>query len=260
MISQTIALFRYQLLGILNARMLLLVAFIYLAVFLAGRFAAELAIINSDVIALGLMADLLRYSLVLVLSISTCYLISQDYELSQFERLLTLPISRLQYVLAQNLVLVVFTGMLTLPGLLLIWLLGDARAAGYWFLSVSLELVLVAQFALLAALSLEKLHIAVVFTLAVYLFARVAPVLDLIFTQSSAYYQQESDFQFTQSLFNLIQYLMPDATAFFQNNLIFDTQSAPGWLGRQLFSVIIYGLFIQFVILVDFYRKEFNQA
>ena len=91
MFNQTIALFRYQLLGILNRKLLVVLIAIAMAAFLFSRFVAELAIIHSQSISLASLAELLRYSLLLMLVISICHQISQDYELGQFERLLATP-------------------------------------------------------------------------------------------------------------------------------------------------------------------------
>lgn len=260
MIDQTIALFRYQLLGIINTRIVLLVVAIYSISFLASRFVAELAIINSEPVALAFMADFLRYSLIFLLIISLSYQVSQDFELGFFERLLAMPVSRAQYILAQYLVLLTFALMLILPVFFVMLWLRDLPLAFYWFAAVFLEMILIGQFALLAILSLEKLPLAVIFTLAVYLLAKFTPWLDLIFSQSMDFYQQEQIFQFSHRVFSAIQYLLPDMSAFARNNLIFELKDSAGMLLNQLISVMIYGLFILFVILIDFYRKEFNRA
>ena len=260
MLKQTIALFRYQLLSIVNSKILLLLAAILMVAFLLNRFVVELAIINSDTIALGLMAEFLRYSLLLVLIISISHQISQDYELNQFERLLAMPVSRGQYVLAQFLVILAVAVLVVIPMLLLMWILGDIAVATYWSLALLLELLLVGQLAVLAILSLEKLPLAVIFTIAVYFLARAIPYVDLIFAQSSQFYQEESGFQFFQAFFSLLQYVFPGVSTFAQNNAIFDAGGYSSLLAKQLVSVFIYGLFIQFIILIDFYRKEFNQS
>ena len=69
MFNQTIALFRYQLVGILNRKVFVVLLAVVVAAFMFSRFVAELAIINSDSIALASLADLLRYSLMLMLVI-----------------------------------------------------------------------------------------------------------------------------------------------------------------------------------------------
>lgn len=260
MIKQTIALFRYQLLGVVNIKVLLLMLCIYVSAFLAGQFVAQLAIISSDVIALGVMAEFLRYSLAFLLVINFSYQVSQDYELNQFDRLLAMPVHRASYLLAQNLVLVFFVFVLVLPVYVMMVFISETSLAWYWAISVFLELLLIGQFALLAILSLEKLPVAVILTFAVYLLARSAPLLDMMFLQSVEYYEDESGFQLGYFVFSAIRYLLPDAAAFAQNNVIFNSPESSGLIAAQLLTVIIYGVFIQLVTLIDFYRKEFNQS
>lgn len=260
MIRQTIALFRYQLLGIINTRMVLMLAAVLAIAFLGSRFIAELAIINSEPIALAAMAELLRYSLILMMIISLCYQISQDFELNLFDRLFAMPVSRLQYVLAEIAVLLTLALVFTLPLMLMMSLVGGPQIGLYWAVSVYLEMILLGQFAVLAIISLEKLPVAIIFTLAVYLLAKSAPVIDVIFSQSTVYYEDESGFQLSAFVFSIVQYVLPGSTAFAQNNLLFELTGTWSTLVQQFITVLIYGAFIQFVILVDFYRKEFNQT
>jgi len=260
LISQTIALFRYQLLGLINGKILIFLLAIYTTAFLGSRFIAELAIINSEVIASAAMADFIRYSLVLMLIISLCHQVSQDYELNQFDRILAMPLTRFQYVLAQVLVMLVFSLLLTLPILPLFLLFNDGALSLYWTFAVFLELILVGLFAMLAVISLEKLPISVIFTFCLYLLAKAAPLIDVIFLQSGSFYEEEKGFVMADWLFSIIYFVLPDATAFAQNDLLFSLSGIMPALLNQLTSVLVYGLFILFVILLDFYRKEFNQT
>ena len=259
-IHQTLALFRYQMLGMINTRILVLLSMILAAVFLGSRFIAELAIIHSEDIALAAMADMLRYSLVILLIISISYQISQDYELSQFERILAMPVSRVQYVLAQSLVLLVIAFVFCLPVFLLMVLINDVSNAFYWSLALYLEMILIGQFAVLAIISLEKLPIAVMFTLGVYLLAKASPLIDLIIAQTQVYYIEEQGVQFSSYVFSAIQHVLPDASAFAQNDALFGSIDKSDILVQQCISVLVYGMFIQLVILLDFYRKEFNRT
>ena len=257
MFQQTIALFRFQLPGIINTRIVILLGVILLSGFLGSQFIAELAIINSEAIAFAALADYLRYCLVLVVLISLCFQISQDYELNQFERLLAMPISRYQYLMAETLVLMVLCAFLVIPTWLLLMVIHDAELSVYWACALYLELVLVGHFALLAGLSLVKLPVAVIFTLALYVLSKSAPVIDQILANSSVFYAEESGFQFSSALFTLVRHVLPGSSAFAQNNLLFESLAWIGVLSSQLGAVILYSLFLQAVILVDFYRREF---
>jgi hypothetical protein len=256
MFSQTIALFRYQLLTLINRKNLIVLFAIYLTGFLLSQFSAELAIINSNEVALGVLGEFLRYSLVIYLAITVCHQIAQDYELGQFNRLLAMPIARWQYVLAKFFVVVTFAFVLCVPIFLLCILNAQIAVSIYWALAVFQELILVGLMSMLATLSLEKLPPAIVFTVAMYLFAKLVPLINYIFNQSALYYEDEKGFQLGSVLISLIQFVLPDMSVFAQNNALFEQQNLSTLLLDQLFSLLGYGLFIFMVILLDFYRKE----
>ena len=258
MIGQTIALFRYQLLGIINVRVTILLCLVFTVAFIGSQFVAELAILNSDAIALASMADFLRYSLVVFLVISLSFQVSQDYESGQFERLLAMPLTRVQYVMAQFIVLLVLAFVLILPLFILVMLLSDFSMALYWAAATFLELILVGQFALLAIISLEKLPLSVIFTIAIYLLSKSAYLIQMVLSSSTPFYDEESGFQFILFIFTTISYVLPDASYFAQNNIFFDSVNYAELLASQFVSVVLYSAFIQSVLLVDFYRKEFN--
>lgn len=250
--------FRFQLVGIVNRRLALLLLAITLGGFLLSRFVAELAIIHSETIALSALADFLRISLVLVMVITLSYQIAQDYDASQFDRLLAMPLTRLQYIIAQDGVMLVFALLLTLPVLLLLWWLAGQTLALYWSIALLFELLLVGQFAMLAILSLEKLPLAVMLGLTLYLLARAAPLIAVILAQSAPFYDEEQGFQLASSVFGVLQYLLPGIDAFAHNDLLSAPHDLLAALGRQSVSVLVYSLFLQAIILFDFYRKEFN--
>jgi len=258
LIRQTIALFRYQLLGIINTRVIILLCLVFSVAFVGSQFIAELAILNSEDIALAALADFLRYSLVILLIISLSFQVSQDYESGQFERLLAMPLSRVQYVLAQFMVLLVLAFILILPLFITVLLLSDSTDAMYWAVATFLELILVGQFALLAIVSLEKLPISVIFTFAIYLLSKSASLIELALSRSTPFYDEEGSFQLIIFLFSKISYVLPDSGYFAQNNIFFEDVNYGILLSSQFVSVIIYSAFIQSVLLVDFYRKEFN--
>jgi len=257
--SQTIALIRYQLLGLVNLRLCLLLAcFAGLGV-LAGQFIGELALINSERIAQAAVADLMRYCVVILMLVLVNYQVAQDYELQFFDRLLAMPVDRYQYVLAQFCVIAVLSCLLVMP-IALVLLLNNAGQSGYWTLAVYIELLLVGQIATLVAVSLEKLVVALIASLAFYLFAKTLPLIQLALNQSAAFYPEEAGFHFSQWFYSAVQTIMPPMHAFAQNNLMFVSDGSIAALGRQLIVVLVYSLFVQAIVLADFYRKELNRT
>lgn len=258
MFVQTISLFRYLLLGILSKRLLILVVILSLVAVLAGSFFSELAIINGDAIVVALIADFLRYSLALLLLLLIATSVAEDYEFRQFERLLTMPLARWQYIAAQTLVIASVCLILMLPVLLVVSIFSSWGIGIYWAAAVWLELFLLGLLGFLAILSLEKIPQAVFFSLSVYLLAKLSGLITLMLSESVKLSDSSATSRFVESIFAAILYLIPGVESFAQNDVFFADTDLLATLGVQGSTVGIYALFLLSICLIDFYRKEFN--
>ncbi len=258
MIGQTISLFRFLLLGTLNLRLLLLVLILVIAAALFSSFITELAIINSHQIAVALLAEILRYSLVFLALLLITTSVAQDFESRQFERLLTMPISRWQYIAAQFMAIASIAFILVLPVMLVVWMAASLDVALYWAAALWLEILLVSLISLVAILALEKIPQAVFFTLAVYLLAKLSGLITQMLAQSVELSDGAATNRFADLIFNGILHLIPRLEAFAQNDVFFEPRGLSALLLTQLATVSLYSLFLLAVSLIDFYRKEFN--
>ena len=256
--AQTISLFRYLLLGILSLRLFVLVMIMVLLALLFSSFITELAIINSEQIALALLADMLRYSLAFLTLLLVTTSVAEDYQFRQFERLLTMPVSRWQYIAAQFLIVASITGMLCLPVLLIVSLSTSLEVALYWSAALWLEMLLLGLVGLLAILSLEKIPLAVIFSIAIYLLAKLSGLIGQLLTESVRLSDGSASNRVAEWIFDGIMYVLPGLDAFAQNDVFFESLDLIELLSGQFFSVMVYTLFLLAVCLIDFYRKEFN--
>jgi hypothetical protein len=245
-------------LGILSRRLLVLVTIMVFAAVLSGSFINELAIINGDAIQTALVADFLRYSLTLLTLLMITTSVAEDYEFRQFERLLTMPLARWQYIAAQTLVIACLCLLFTVPVAVLISLYGNAEVGLYWAAALWLELFLLGTLGLLAILSLEKIPQAVIFSLAIYLLAKFSGLISLMLTESVKLSEGSITSRVVEFIFDAILYVLPDSKAFAENDVFFTSHDLIAMLGNQLAAVSIYALFLLAVCLIDFYRKEFN--
>jgi ABC-type transport system involved in multi-copper enzyme maturation permease subunit len=225
---------------------------------LGGSFINELAMINADAVQTAFVADFLRYSLALLALLMIVTSVAEDYEFRQFERLLTMPLARWQYIVAQTLVIACLCLLLALPAALLISLYGNAAVGLYWAAALWLELFLLGILGLLAILSLEKIPQAVIFSLAIYLLAKFSNLISLMLTESVELSEGSVVSRVIEFIFSAILYLIPGSRAFAENDVFFAGHDLIAMLGSQLATVSIYALFLLAVCLIDFYRKEFN--
>ena len=256
--AQTISLFRYLLLGILNLRLFVLVFILAVLAMLFSSFITELAIINSEQIAQALLADFLRYSLVFLTLLLVTTSVAEDYQFRQFERLLTMPVSRWQYIAAQFLVVATIAAVLCLPVLLIVWFSTSLELALYWTAALWLEMLLLGLVGLLAILSLEKIPLAVFFSIAIYLLAKLSGLIGQMLAASVFYSDGSASNRVAEWIFHAIMYVIPGLEAFAQNDVFFESLDLVALLSDQLFTVTIYAMFLLAVCLIDFYRKEFN--
>ena len=256
--SQTIALFRYLMLGIMSRRLFVLQAILLLVAVISAGFISELAMINGDAIVAAFVADFLRYSLVLLALLIIATSVAEDYEFRQFERLLTMPLVRWQYIAAQTLVIACLSLLLVVPVMILVSVFAGPGTGFYWAIALWLELFLVGVLGLLAILSLEKIPLAVFFSLTIYLLAKLSGLITLIVAESVVMSEGSATSRFVEMIFNAILYVIPGEGTFADNNIFFSQMDWLATLGTQSISVVIYSAFILGVCLVDFYRKEFN--
>jgi hypothetical protein len=258
MIRQTISLFRYLMLGIVNLRLFVLIFILVIAALLLSSFITELAIINSQQIAAAVLADFLRYCLVFLALLLVTTSVADDFEFKQFERLLTMPVSRWQYIAAQFLSIASIAFIFIIPVLLVTALVSSIEVALYWSAALWLEILLVGLLGLLAILSLEKIPQAVFFSVAIYLLAKLSGLISQMLAESVYLSDGAATNQFTEMIFSGILYIIPGIEAFANNDIFFETSGFSDILLTQLSTVSIYSLFLVAVCLVDFYRKEFN--
>lgn len=258
MFAQTISLFRYLMLGIMSRRLLLLLAILLLVAVLGGSFVGELAIINSSAVVGAFIADFLRYSLGLLALLMIATGVAEDFTSRQFERLLTMPLARWQYIVAQTMVIASLCLLLVFPVAILVTLYSGPGLGLYWAVSLWLELFLLGVLGLLAILSLEKIPQAVFFTLAVYGLAKMSGLIVLMLDESVRLSEGSVTSRVIEFIFAAVLYVIPGSHSFAQNDVFFENLDLFAILGQQLGSVTIYALFLLAVCLVDFYRKEFN--
>ena len=258
MIKQTISLFRYLMLGIVNLRLFVLILILVIAAVLLSSFITELAIINSQQIAAAMLADFLRYSFVFLALLLVTTSVADDFEFKQFERLLTMPVSRWQYIAAQFLTIASIAFILIMPVLLVVALASSIELALYWSAALWLEILLVGLVGLLAILSLEKIPQAVFFSVAVYLLAKLSGLIGQMLAESVYLSDGGLVNRFSESIFSGILYVIPRLEAFAQSDVFFEPHGLSAMLLTQLGTVSVYSLFLLAVCLIDFYRKEFN--
>lgn len=259
MVSQTITLIRYFLTAYSSRKNFFLLISILLAGLLSSQFIAELSLSQAANAQLSFQIEFYRYALIIFSVLILVVSIAEDYESRQFEMLLSMPLSRWQYIVGQiSAVLLLNLLMCVLAGLLLL-LQSPINVVFYWLLSFWLEMTLVSFIALLAIISLEKIPSAIMLTLCLYLLSRISDSVLQIITMSVEYSDESMINVVLLMVFEWVQLVLPSTSAFLSNNAFFELSTlSMSNLSLQGFSVLVYCAFILSVTLFDFYRKDFS--
>jgi hypothetical protein len=242
----------------MNRRLFVTVFIIILIALFSNLFVQQLALIDGANMGSALQAEILRYCLIFLMLLTIVSSIAEDYDAKQFERLLSMPLSRWQYIAAQFLVIVSLSGILLVAIILSMLLTSAVEPSIYWGLAMWFELVMVGSIALLAGLSLEKVPAGALLAISLYLLSRLAPLIDQMLVQSIELSESSLSTLFVEKLFSAITFILPGEDAFAINNVFFDSVDIVSALLVQCQHSLIYSLFIISAVMIDFYRKEFN--
>ncbi len=257
MISQTITLIQFFLLNYSQRKNVALLLVILLIGYMASLFVNELSLINSAEAQFAFQIEFYRYGLVLLSSLILIVAVADDFASGQFENLLSMPLSRWQYIAAQLGAVAVMNFVIAIMASLVLLIQVDFQLALVWLISMWMELMLCSLLALLAVLSLEKVPSAMMLLISLYVLSRASPIIVEIIEQSVYYSDGDSLNQMILMLFQGVSFVLPNPVIFVQNDVFFtlditqiDLVMPAGWL-------LIYTGFITAVSLFDFYRKEF---
>ena len=257
MISQTIALIQFFLLNYSQRKNMILLLVIVFLGYISSQFVHELSLINSKEAQFAYQIEFYRYALVLLSALILIVAVADDFASRQFENLLSMPLSRWQYIAAQISAMAILNAAMVFVTSLVLAIQIEVNVLIIWSISMWLELMLCSFLGLLAILSLEKVPSAMILLLSLYVLSRASPIILEIIGQSVYYSDGDTINQFILWVFQGITFVLPNPKVFIQNDLFFGFKLDQINLYQQAFWVFLYGLFIAMVSLFDFYRKEF---
>jgi len=257
MISQTITLIKFFLLNYSQRKNSVLLGVILLVGFMLAQFTADLSLINSAEAQFSFQIEFYRYGLILLSSLILIVAIADDFASRYFENLLSMPLSRWQYIAAQMGAITLMNAMMVLMACAVLLAQADFYSVLIWFFSMWFELMLCSMFALLAILSLERVPSAMILLLSLYVLSRSSTIIIEIIEQSVYFHDGKGVSSLILMLFQAISFVLPNTHAFVQNDLFYSMNFDAINLVGQFTWVALYSVFLSAIILFDFYRKEF---
>lgn len=254
LLRQTRTIAYYTLLEALRNRLIwLLLAIVVLGIGLTG-FLKELAITESNQIQVALLAALLRFSAVFLLTtfIVTCMV--REFNDKGIDLLLALPLPRTYYLLGKLIGFAVLAILFALVLGALTAFFAPMRQVTLWTISLLCELWLTAAFSLLCVLTFQQTMGALSATLAFYLLARSITMLQLIGHSPLA------EPTLSQRLINFIldgiAAVLPHLDEFARTDWLTYASGTWSTLAPVLVQTTIYMALLMGAALFDLYRKN----
>ncbi len=237
-----------------NNRLLAITITVALVGLAFAGFASEIAITENEEIQVALLAALYRYCAVFVTMVFVVSSIVREFNDKCIELYLSMPISRTIYFVGKS-VGFILTGMiLALLFSIVLLLYADVTQVIQWWLSLTMELAIVAVFAFFAVLSFNQQITASVFiTFFFYLLARLTDTIILV-SQSQILPETLGNNIIEFMLWGLYT-VLPRIAAFTKTDwLVYGENYAELW--PILAQSVIYCLLLGSMAMWDFVRKN----
>lgn len=223
-----------------------------LAVLLAGAglsgFIGALALTDTRATQAALLAATLRCAAAAIVAVFTVASVVREAHDKQAEMLLALPAGRAAWLLGRLAGFALLAALAALPAAVLVaWHAAPAQAA-LWTLGLLCELWLVAAFAVFCALGLGHLAPALCATLAFYVLARVAGILQALAHDAAGVVALAAD---------AVAFLLPRLDTFARADWLLYDSGRGADAAAMLGQTTIYLALLAAASLVDLQRREF---
>jgi ABC-type transport system involved in multi-copper enzyme maturation permease subunit len=256
MFAQVLTIARFTIIESLRNRLLLL-SFLVIAIsFAMVEFIGDLAITEHRVTQAAILAAFLRMSAVVMITLFVVSGTVRELHDKTLEMILAMPIRRGSYYLGKLIGYFYIAAVIAVIFATLLLLYADAEQVMIWGTSLFLELVLVVALSLVMLFTFNQVPSALTAVFIIYGAARVVTSIFLMAKYPIVAHTSMAQ-QFMDAFIELLTWLLPDLHRFTQTEWL--TYNTADWATLlPLFGqTIIYLVFLSFIALFDFYRKNF---
>jgi len=256
MFSQVLTISRFTIIESLRNRLLLLSFLVIGISFAMVEFIGDLAITEHRVTQAAILAAFLRMSAVVMVTLFVVSSTVRELHDKTLEMILAMPIRRGTYYLGKLLGYFYIAALIALIFAALLLLYADAEQVSIWMISLFFELVLVVALSLVMLFTFSQVPSALTAVFIIYGAARIVTSIFLMAEYPIVAHTSVAQ-QFMDAFIELLTWLLPDLHRFTQTEWL--TYNTADWstLLPLLGQTLIYLLFLSFIALFDFYRKNF---
>jgi hypothetical protein len=254
--SQILTISRFTIIESLRNRLLLL-SFLVLGIsFSLVEFIGDLAITEHRVTQIAILSAFLRMSAVVMVTLFVVSSTVRELQDKTLEMILAMPIRRGSYYLGKLIGFIHIAALIAIIFSLLLLVYADAEQVMIWTLSLMLELILVVALSLVMLFTFNQVPSALTGVFIIYGASRIVSSIYLMSKYPIIAHTTMAQ-KFMDSIVELLTWLLPDLHRFTQTEWL--TYHTADWnvLPPLLGQTVIYIVFLSFIALFDFYRKNF---
>jgi len=256
MTNQILTIARYTVIESLRNRLILLALLVIGISFALVEFIGDLAITEHRVTQVAILAAFLRISAVLMVTLFVVSSTVRELQDKTLEMILAMSIRRGNYYLGKLIGYFYIALLVSIIFAVLLLLYADAEQVFIWMISLFLELILVVALSLVMLFTFNQLPSALTAVFIIYGASRIVSSIFLMATFPIIAHTSMAQ-KFMDSVIELMTWLLPDLHRFTQTEWLTYNTAEWGLLLPLLGQTLVYLVFLSFIALFDFYRKNF---
>ena len=256
MFVQVLTISRFTIIESLRNRLLLLSFLVIGISFALVEFIGDLAITEHRVTQVAILAAFLRISAVVMVTLYVVTSTVRELQDKTLEMILAMPIRRGTYYLGKLIGYFYIAILVSIIFAVLLLLYADAQQVFIWMISLFLELTLVVALSLVMLFTFNQVPSALTAVFIIYGASRIVTSIFLMAKFPIIAHTSMAQ-KFMDSVIELMTWLLPDLHRFTQTEWLTYNTAEWGVLLPLLGQTMIYLVFLSFIALFDFYRKNF---
>lgn len=256
MSSQLFTIARFTIIESLRNRLMLLCLIVLGISFALVEFIGDLAITEHRVTQVAILAAFLRMSAVVIIAMFVVSSTVRELHDKTLEMILAMPIRRGTYYLGKLQGYILIAVIVAVLFSLLLLLYADAEQVAIWSISLIFELILVVALSLVMLFTFNQVPSALT---GVFIFYGASRIVSSIYLMSKYPIIAHTSMaqQFMDGIIEGMTWLLPDLHRYTQTDWLAYNSAEWSMLLPLFGQMVIYLVFLSFIALFDFYRKNF---
>lgn len=256
MLSQILTISRYTIIESLRNRFVILSLLVIAISFALVEFIGSLAITEHRVTQIAILAAFLRMSAVVIVTLFVVSSTVRELNDKTLEMILAMPIHRSSYYLGKLTGFFYIAILVSIIFALLLLLYAEPQQVAIWAVSLFLELVLIVALSLVMLFTFNQVPTALAGVFIIYGASRIVTSIFLMSKYPIIAHTTIAQ-KFMDGFIELLTWLLPELHRFTQTEWL--TYNTAEWsvLLPLIGQTVVYLLFLSFIALFDFYRKNF---